>query len=295
MARVSVIGLGAMGSVLAKTLADGGCTVTAWNRSPLPARRARLLEQAGVRTASTPAAAVAASPLTVMCVLDHAAAESVLDAPGVREGLSGRTLVQLSNVSVQDERHQLKRVHEAGAGMLLGGIVAYPRHIGLPGTVILYAGDQAAFHEHRETLALLAGGQRYMGADLAERNAIYNAGFGFYFGALAAFVENTALAAGSGVKPGEFAAVLPSFTTLLLDHVADAARRIETGDWDGDQATVDVHVSSSRRRRRTLREAGLQSLTMDAFLDYCEQAHDAGDGGQDIAALYKRVIEPPPR
>jgi 3-hydroxyisobutyrate dehydrogenase-like beta-hydroxyacid dehydrogenase len=292
MTQVSVIGLGAMGSVLAKTLAEGGRTVTAWNRSALTAYRETLLTRAGVQTAATPADAVAASPLTIMCVLDHAAAESIIETPGVLEALSGRTLVQLSNVSVQEERRQLERVRQAGARMLVGGIVAYPRHIGLSSTVILYAGDAAAFDEHRDTLAVLAGGHRYMGEELAERNAIYNAGFGFYFGALAAFLENTALAAGAGVPPGDFASAMPVWTALLLDHVADAARRVETGDWDGDQATVDVHVSSSRRRQRTLREAGLQSLTMDAFLDYCEQAHVAGDGAQDIAAIYKRVAAP---
>ena len=62
MAQVSVIGLGAMGSTLARVLAERGHRVTAWNRSPLPATRAEALSRAGVAPAATPAAAIAASP-----------------------------------------------------------------------------------------------------------------------------------------------------------------------------------------------------------------------------------------
>ncbi len=40
------------------------------------------------------------------------------------------------------------------------------------------------------------------------------------------FLENAALAASRGVAPADFAATMPAMTALLLDHMADAARRI---------------------------------------------------------------------
>ena len=40
------------------------------------------------------------------------------------------------------------------------------------------------------------------------------------------FLENVALAASRGVAPADFAATTPAMTALLLDHMADAARRI---------------------------------------------------------------------
>ena len=179
--------------------------------------------------------------------------------------------------------------------MLAGGILGYPRHIGRPETMIMYAGDAAAYREHAATLAGLAGAQRYYGEDPGPPNVVYVAAFGFYFAALAGFLEAAALAESRGVPPAEFAAAMPGMTALLLDHIDDAARRIETGDFAGDQATVDVHLVGSERRRRTLADAGLESLMTGAFVEYCRQAQAAGEGGEDIAALVKSVRRPPGR
>ena len=85
---------------------------------------------------------------------------------------------------------------------------------------------------------------------------------------------------------------MPGMAALLLDHIDDAARRIEDDDYAGDQATVDVHLVGSERRRRTLADAGLASLMTGAFVEYCRRAQAAGEGGEDIAALFKRVRAP---
>ena len=121
----------------------------------------------------------------------------------------------------------------------------------------MYAGDAGAFEEHAATLADLAGAHRYYGEDPGPPNVVYVAAFGFYFAALTGFLEAAALAESRGVPPGEFAAAMPGMTALLLDHIDDAARRIEEDDFAGDQATVDVHLVGSLRRQRTLEDAGL--------------------------------------
>ena len=74
------------------------------------------------------------------------------------------------------------------------------------------------------------------------------------------FLENAALAASRGVAPADFAATMPAMTALLLDHMVDATRRIAAGDYEGDQATVDVHLVGARWRARAFVENGLQSL-----------------------------------
>ena len=292
MAQVSVLGLGAMGSTLARVLLERGHRVTVWNRSD--SERAAAVAAAGAARAATPAAAVSAAPLVLMCVTDYPAAEEVLAAPGALAGLAGRTLVQLTNGNEEQVRAQMARVRAAGGRMLAGGILGYPRHIGGRETVIMYAGDAEAFEEHAATLAALAGAQRYSGADPGPPNAVYVAAFGFYFAALAGFLEAAALAASRGVAPAEFAAAMPGMTALLLDHIDDAARRIEDDDYAGDQATVDVHLVGSERRRRTLADAGLASLMTGAFVEYCRRAQAAGEGGEDVAALFKRMRAPSP-
>jgi 3-hydroxyisobutyrate dehydrogenase len=287
VAQVSVLGSGAMGSTLARVLLERGHDVTAWNRSD--SERARAVTAAGAAQAGSPAEAAGAAPLVLMCVTDYPAAEEVLAAPGVLATLAGRDFVQLTNGNEDQVRGQMGRVQAAGGRMLAGGILGYPRHIGRPETVIMYAGDAAVFERHEATLAGLAGSQRYYGEDPGPPNALYVAAFGFYFAALAGFLEAAALAGSRGVPPGEFAAAMPGMGALLLDHIDDAARRIGEDDFAGDQATVEVHLVGSARRRRTLEDAGLTSLMTGAFVEYCRLAVEAGEGGEDIAALFKRM------
>ncbi|MCJ7780453.1 MAG: NAD(P)-binding domain-containing protein, partial [Acidimicrobiia bacterium] len=76
MSDVTVIGLGAMGSALAATLIEKGHAVTVWNRT---AAKAAPLVSAGAVQAATPRDAVAASPVTIVCVGGYADTREVLD------------------------------------------------------------------------------------------------------------------------------------------------------------------------------------------------------------------------
>ena len=65
MNEVTIIGLGAMGSMLARALLQKNYRVTVWNRT---IEKAEQLVSAGASLASSVAAAVGASPVTIVCV-----------------------------------------------------------------------------------------------------------------------------------------------------------------------------------------------------------------------------------
>src|SRR5262245_26856623 len=87
MGDVSVIGLGAMGSALARALLRGGRRVTVWNRT---CAKADPLVREGVGLAPSAAAAVAVSPVVVVCVDDYEATKKILDTEEVILSLAGR-------------------------------------------------------------------------------------------------------------------------------------------------------------------------------------------------------------
>src|ERR1041385_5122373 len=101
MSEVTVIGLGNMGSALARALQDApqGCAVSVWNRSP---EKAASLVEKGTVLAPSAAAALAASPIILVCVTNYAAANGIL-AEAVTN-LAGKVLVQLSTGSPQEAR-----------------------------------------------------------------------------------------------------------------------------------------------------------------------------------------------
>ncbi|WP_431927521.1 NAD(P)-binding domain-containing protein [Amycolatopsis tucumanensis] len=74
---------------LAETLHSRGHSATVWNDTP---ERADGLVAAGVRRAATVAEAVAASPVTIMCLKDYETMYEIFDSAG--HALRGRTLVK---------------------------------------------------------------------------------------------------------------------------------------------------------------------------------------------------------
>ena len=75
MSEVTVIGLGNMGSALARVLQENGRAVTVWNRSP---EKATSLVEKGAILAPSAAAALTASPIVIVCVTNYTAANRTL-------------------------------------------------------------------------------------------------------------------------------------------------------------------------------------------------------------------------
>ena len=117
MAELAFIGLGAMGSRLARRLLDAGFTVTGYNRTP---GKARALEAAGLRLAATPREAAAAADVVFTMVTDDDALRAViLGADGALAGLRpGATLVEMSTVSPAVTREIGDAVAARGATMV---------------------------------------------------------------------------------------------------------------------------------------------------------------------------------
>ncbi|GAB3881816.1 hypothetical protein GCM10027612_11480 [Microbispora bryophytorum subsp. camponoti] len=143
---LSLLGLGAMGSALARAWLAAGHPLTVWNRTP---GRAEALE--GARVATTAAEAVAASDLVIVCLLDHSSVDDAL--AGV--DLSGKDLIDLTTGTPEEARARARWAQERGARFLDGGVMAVPPMIGVPGSgaYVFYSGSPAVFEAHSGTLA----------------------------------------------------------------------------------------------------------------------------------------------
>ena len=123
MSDVSVIGTGAMGSALVEGLGASGVDVTVWNRTraraePLSGPRVRLAESVGE--------ALMSSPLTIMSVLDHKVACTLVE--GVGQDLKGRVVASISFVTParHDSSHPSSAQREAYLDL---EIAALPRQV----------------------------------------------------------------------------------------------------------------------------------------------------------------------
>ena len=93
MGDISVLGLGLMGSALARALIDGGHKVTVWNRS---LAKADTLVKLGADSVVSVAAAVGASPITLVCVDNYQTTRAMFQTQDVISLLLGHIVVELS-------------------------------------------------------------------------------------------------------------------------------------------------------------------------------------------------------
>jgi 3-hydroxyisobutyrate dehydrogenase len=100
MAKVTVLGMGAMGSRMAISLLDAGHDVTVWNRD---AAKTQPLVAKGAKAGATPRSAVASAEIVISMVRDDAVSKTVwLDtAEGAMKGLAdGAVAIESSTISV---------------------------------------------------------------------------------------------------------------------------------------------------------------------------------------------------
>jgi 3-hydroxyisobutyrate dehydrogenase len=117
MPTLGFVGLGAMGSRMARRLLAAGYPVIGYNRTP---QKAAPLVEAGMTLAPSPRAVAEASDVVFSMVTDNAALRAVTLGPGgVVAGLAaGATFVEMSTVSPALVRELAVAVAARGAAML---------------------------------------------------------------------------------------------------------------------------------------------------------------------------------
>jgi 3-hydroxyisobutyrate dehydrogenase-like beta-hydroxyacid dehydrogenase len=163
MATLGFVGLGAMGSRLARRLLEAGHTVTGYNRTP---DKARALEPAGLKVAATPREAAETAGVVFSMVTDDAALRAVTQgADGILAGLArGAVFVEMSTVSPALTRELGEAVARGGATMLDAPVSGSTITVEQGHASIVIGGDVAALERVTPYLAVMGpGGLTHVG------------------------------------------------------------------------------------------------------------------------------------
>ena len=282
-APLAVIGLGRMGSRIARVLARDGTSVSAWNRTdPDPEAWAH----SGVTLHSDVGAAVRDTALVIAVLSAYENTREVLASVAEDGALRGKVLVNVSWGSLKGAAEMQRWCEEAGAAYLDGALLCYPDELGGPGGRIVISGSRAAAADVLASLAPL-GPVQYLGEDPAAANAVGTAvGAVFYHSALAAFYEAIAFASRFGVEPEALIPEIRRMLDLLSTHIEIDIATIRSGRYDEPSATVDVQLDGVRMAAEDLASVGQPSSIMRGFLELVEPLAAAGHGDGSIARLY---------
>ncbi|MBP0451973.1 NAD(P)-dependent oxidoreductase [Kitasatospora sp. RG8] len=277
---LTLLGLGAMGTALARTWLAAGHPLTVWNRTPA---RAEPLAAEGAAVAATAAGAVAANRLLVVCLLDDASVGAALD--GV--DLTGKDVVNLVTGTPGQARARAEWARARGARYLDGGIMAVPPMIGVPaaGPYVFYSGSAALFEEHRATLAVPAG-TTWVGEDdgfaALHDVALLSAMYGMFAGVAHAF----ALFRDEAVAPADLAPLLTSWITAMSGSVARTAEQLESGDYTRDVVSnLAMQVAGTPTFLRTAEEQGVSPELIDPYFRLMRRRLAEGGGDEDLTGV----------
>jgi 3-hydroxyisobutyrate dehydrogenase-like beta-hydroxyacid dehydrogenase len=283
MAKVAVVGLGAMGSRIARRLLDSGHELVVWNRDPA---RTAPLTAAGAVAAESPAEAARQAEAVITMVSNPDALRDVTEGPaGVGEGLTPpTTLIQMSTVGTE-ATERLAAALPADAGLLdapvLGSVAEAET-----GTLKIYAAGEEPLVERWTPLLSTLGSVIHVGPVGA--------------GSAAKLVANAVLVGVIGVL-GEALAVaqglnLPrevAFEVLETTALADQAKRrrpfVESGEYPPRFA-----LSLARKDGDLILEAaassGLDLRVTEAARTWLADAEAAGLGDEDYSAVLAQIL-----
>ncbi|MGP4044671.1 NAD(P)-dependent oxidoreductase [Streptomyces sp. 2A115] len=279
-APATVLGLGLMGTALATALLKAGHPTTIWNRTT---SKTGPLAAQGAAPADTPAEAIAASPLTLVCLTTYDDVTELLHPHTT--ALAGRTLVNVTNGTPVQARKFAAWAEEHGIAYIDGGIMAVPQMIATPAAFILYSGDQQAYETHRPTLAAL-GGTRWTGTDPGLA-ALYDLSLltGMY-GMVMGVAQSFALIRSQDISAQEFAPLLSDWLTAMTSGlVPGTAEAVDTGRHLTDVSSLAVNQAAFPNLLATFADQGVRGELFDPMRQLLDRAIAEGHSADGLSRL----------
>ncbi|MEU0402820.1 NAD(P)-binding domain-containing protein [Streptomyces sp. NPDC006197] len=282
---VSLLGLGSMGTALARAWLAAGHPLTVWNRTP---GRAEALAAEGAKAAESAAGAVAASGLVVVCLLDDDSVGAVLaDAD-----LAGKDLVNLTTTTPAQARARAAWAEERGARYLDGGIMAVPPMVGVPeaGGYVFYSGSRESFEFRRAALSVPVGA-KYVGEDAGFAAlydvALLSAMYGMFAGAAHAF----ALVRREDVDPVAFAPLLADWLAAMARSVHGTAAQLRSGDYtEGVASPLAMQVAGTPTFLATAEQQGVSTELLLPYFELMRRRLETGSGEEGLTGVVDLLL-----
>jgi len=282
MSDVSVIGLGDMGSAIARALVSSGLAVTVWNRSEAKAAR---LVSVGATLASSPRAAIEASSVTVFCVTDYPGTAALLET--AMPALDGRLIIQFASGTPAQAWSLETQVRQAGGRYLDGAIGAWPRQIGSPDASFTMAGDGDDFAAARPLLEVLGGQLTHVGPDAGHAKAYANAGLAYFAGHWIGFAQGAAICEAEGLDPAMLGDMLASMGPILANDIQLMGRAIATESFDEADSTIKTIAGDLHWLAELAETAGGDAEFARLAAALFARARDMGLGAKQQGAIIK--------
>ena len=279
MSDITVIGLGRMGSELARTIQRAGHGLTVWNRTP--AKMQPFIDD-GVAAAPDVNSAITASPVILICIDNYTITKTMLELDDNASLLTGRAVVQLSTGTPKEARAASDWMAVRDVAYLDGAILAGPNQIGTDEAEILLSGDEAAHERAGGLLECLGGRVRYLGSNVGAASALDLAWLTTCYGRFMAIIHAANLCRSEDVGFDDFISLFPD-----KPDIQHYAKVIHEGTFHECTATLQVWGAALQRIQQQGVDANINTQIPDFVAGIFKKAVDTGYGEENVMALVK--------
>ena len=284
--RLAFLGLGKMGSALARILLQKGYEVAVWNRT---ASAAEALAGEGARAAATPAEAVEGARIIFTMVHDDAALESILFEQGALEAIGeGAVHASMSTISVAlaerlGDEHRKRRQHFVGAPVFGRPAVAAEGKLW-----IVLGGAEAAIAELMPVLEVLSRGATVVSDKPHLAHAVKLGGNFLITAMIASLSEGFTFAEEHDIDPDLYLEVINN--GLFQSPLYGSYGKVMLHPGDDPPSTVKLGAKDMRLFREAAKETATRTPLADIFQQQLNAAQQAGLGDKDWAAGYLEQV-----
>jgi 3-hydroxyisobutyrate dehydrogenase len=282
-ANVAILGLGIMGSALARNAARAGLNVTGWDRS---SERASVLRSDGLQIAPTPQEAVRNAELVATMVSDAAAVLSIMQEQGGLTAMKrGAAWIQMSTIGVEGAERTMRLAATRPDIVFVDAPVSGSKGHAEQGKLsILASGDQTRAGTTVQRFFDAIGTQtHWLGA--AGQGTRMKLLFNAWLAVLMEGVAEVALLADAlGIEPEQFTSLVaggplaPPWAIAKLKKIAE--KRTAETEFPLRWAHKDVLLALSAAGKERARLVALNQIAAtwdDALADF---------GADDVSAIY---------
>lgn len=282
--RVALLGLGIMGSGMARQLLGAGYDLTVWNRNP---DKAAPLAASGAKLAATPAAAARDADLVVAMVADDAASRAVWTGPdGALAAMgSGAIAIECSTLTI-DWVRELGAMAEGRGVRLLDAPVTGSKDQAASGTLrFIVGGDAETLEAARPVLEVMGSQVEHLGP--AGSGTLFKLVNNFLCGVqVATMAEALAMVEASGLDPAR-SVVLLAEGAPGSPLVKGVARRMAERTYEPN-FFVSLMAKDLSYAEAAFRAVGIELATAASARARFEDAAARGLADKDISA----IVEP---
>ena len=286
--NIAFLGLGKMGSSMARRLLQAGHQVTVWNRTPGPADS---LAAQGATIAATPAAAAQAAGIVLTMLFDDAANEQVLLGPnGVLSAMRpGALHVSHSTISVALSERLTAEHARCGQQFVAAPVFGRPSVAEEGRLWIVVAGPEPALALARPLFEPLSRGVSVIGAEPRQAHALKLGGNFLISAMIHSLGEAFVYAEGQGIAPETFLETVNSALFQSPFYAAYGNVMLHPPQQPG--ATIDLGAKDLRLLREAAASRQTRLSLADNLAEIFAEAQQTGLANEDWAVGQYRMAQ----